>query len=309
MPSPIRYRPALLLLAGAMLLLLAPRAGAISVVAEDAPATVPLRVMSYNILVGLGPVPSWQTGGTDPTENLHRIADYIADEGGDIVLLQEVDSGNARTRGVDVAGVLGERLGFHHVFAPAYVNDAGGMYGIALLSRWPIIEHRVVELFKPDYSLSHPHLPDYFSEQRVALLARIDTPRGDLNVINTHLGLTEEQRLMQLRQIAELIVETNEEGPVIFGGDLNAEPDAMEILPVRRLLRDCYHGFPDGRGMPGNMRIAERFTFPYDEPDRCIDYLFVSADDFDVSRTVVPDVRLSDHRPVVSDLVWKTPTR
>lgn len=265
-----------------------------------------LVVMSYNILVGLGPVPTW-AAEADPRPTLARIAEVVREHGADLVLLQEVDRGAERTAGVDEATFLRQQLGYHGVFAPA-LGRSGGEYGVALLSRWPIRGHRVLPLFKPDYGTSHPELPEYFSEQRVALVAEIDAPSGPVTVVNTHLGLTREQRVHQLREIAGVLEEAAAKGPVLFGGDLNAEPDALELLPVRRLLRDCYHGFRDDRGLVENLPIRSRLTFPYDVPEVCIDYLFVSDLHFDVLRTEVLDVRHSDHRPVLAHLTCRART-
>ncbi|MEQ8821227.1 MAG: endonuclease/exonuclease/phosphatase family protein [Sumerlaeia bacterium] len=261
----------------------------------DEPASRTLTVMTYNIRVGLGLGGSWS--GHDPKENLLSIAELILDSGADIVLLQEVDTGARRTNEVDEPALLAEGTGFHAAFSPALQRD-GGHYGIAILSRWPL-EVQTVQLFKPDYS-GKPDLPDWYAEQRVAQVATVQAPGGPLTVINTHLGVTKDQRLPQLTQIATLVDRAPH--PVILGGDLNAEPDAEELLPLRNRLADAYHDMGQGRaGLPADLPIAERLTFPADDPNRCIDYLFYAQSAFQPIKTeVIAEKSLSDHRPVLA---------
>lgn len=249
-----------------------------------APAPTPLTVVSYNIRVGLG-TGDKSAPNPDPKESLESIAAFLRNTGADIVLLQEVDRGMKRSGGIDEAAILAGALGFHSVYEPALTKD-GGEYGIALLSRWPILRQERHELFKPDYSQRQPPYPDYYAEQRLAILAEIDTPGGPLVAIDTHLGLTNDQRARQLEQIAALVADEAARLPVIFGGDLNSKPEEPELAVIRSILHDSYDGKP-------------LLTFPWDTPDRCIDYVFVSPDRFTVESVTVPDVFLSDHRPVV----------
>src|SRR5688572_23064245 len=56
----------------------------------------------------------------------------------DIVALQEVDIGTRRGGFVDQPGELATTLGFQYVFA-ASINWDEGHYGLALVSRWPLV--------------------------------------------------------------------------------------------------------------------------------------------------------------------------
>ncbi len=262
-----------------------------------------VTVMTYKIRVGLGLKGS--RSGHDPTENLAAIAEVIRDSGAAIVLLQEVDRGVERTGGIDEAALLAQHLAMDHAFAPA-IEHQGGHYGIAILASGEILDQQVHLLFRPDHSETHPELPVYFSEQRVAQVARVRVGESEVTVINTHLGLTQEQRDHQLEQLAHIAREAIDPGPVILGGDLNCEPDALELSPLRALLRDCYHRFEDERGLLRNIPIRDRLTFPADAPNRCIDYLFISGHQLDVIETEVLETTASDHRPVVTRLTFNT---
>ncbi|HYG26664.1 MAG TPA: endonuclease/exonuclease/phosphatase family protein, partial [Caulobacteraceae bacterium] len=61
-----------------------------------------LRLMTYNV---------HRCVGTDRDLDVERVAEVIADCQPDIVALQELDVGRARTRGVDQAHRLAELLG------------------------------------------------------------------------------------------------------------------------------------------------------------------------------------------------------
>lgn len=266
-----------------------------------------LVVMSYNIMVGRFHQITSEYGSF--TENLEALIRVIRTASPDIVLLQEVDVGAERSERLDQATHLGKELGMEYRFAPA-IPFQGGHYGIALLSRWPIQEHVVIPLFNPDYTRTHPEwrlTNPGLSEQRVLQVARIDVGGRSVSVMNTHLGLSQHQRRIQLAQISAYVEEhlLLPNRGVILGGDLNCEPDALELLPIRKRLRDAYHQIPDENGIPRDIPIHRRLTVRSDLPRSCIDYIFVSDDAFTVIGTEVLDTTASDHRPVVSRLRFR----
>lgn len=268
--------------------------------AADAPRA-PLRVASYNIRVGIGADGKWS--GTDPTENLRAIAQFFLDEKIDVALLQEVDRGQKRTAGIDEVAALAEATGLHPAFAPA-MTDGSAEYGVAVLSRWPIASFDAVALPRIDYTRTNTELPAWFSEQRMALVARIDSPHGPISAVCTHLGLTKEQRLLQVEALARIArAEMRTGRAVVLGGDFNAEPDGAELAPVRAILGDAYHDHPRKNGLVEDLTVRSRYTFPANGPDRCIDYVFFDPAAFSVaSVAVLEDIRLSDHLPVVAEL-------
>lgn len=242
-----------------------------------------LTVMTYNIRVGVGPgrAISPELVG----ENLDRIAEVIRASGADVVLLQEVDQGVVRSGGIDETRHLSDALRMNVCFAPA-LEFGGGHYGIALLTTWEIVESGAVPLFRPDYSESHPEYPEHFSEQRVALIARLASGERTITAIDTHLGLTADQRDRQLAEIAELVQPHLLAGPVIVGGDLNCEPASPELahLSALRPVAEASEGL---------------LTFPADDPVRAIDHVYVSPGVRVISSEVLV-TDLSDHRPLVT---------
>src|SRR5215207_8107697 len=102
-----------------------------------APARTTLRVMTYNIHVGVG---------MDKKLDLQRIADVINRQQPDLVGLQEVDRGVRRTEGKDEIAELAAMTRMNFAFAPN-LDYQGGKYGVAILSRWPIKDtvHRLFQ--------------------------------------------------------------------------------------------------------------------------------------------------------------------
>lgn len=272
---------------------------------ESAPRE--LVVMSYNIMVGRFHQSTGQYKGF--AENLEALIEVIRRAGPDVVLLQEVDVGVERSERVDEAAHLAKALGMEYRFAPA-IEFQGGRYGIALLSRWPIQEHEVIRLFNPEYARTHPEwrlTNAGLSEQRVLQIARIDVRGRSVSVMNTHLGLSQHQRRIQLARIGAYVEEhlMLPNRALIFGGDLNCEPDALELSPIRKRLRDAYHQIPDERGIPRDLPIHQRLTVRSDRPRACIDYIFVSDGHLAVLGTEVLETTASDHRPVVTRLAFR----
>src|SRR4030095_7388475 len=98
-----------------------------------APKKQTVRVMSYNIHVGVG---------MDQKLDLERIAEVINKARPDLVALQEVDRGVRRTQGLDEIAELSRLTKMDYAFAHN-IDYQGGEYGVAILSRFPIekIDH------------------------------------------------------------------------------------------------------------------------------------------------------------------------
>ncbi|UCD24343.1 MAG: endonuclease/exonuclease/phosphatase family protein [Gemmatimonadota bacterium] len=227
-----------------------------------------LRILAYNIRHGLG---------MDDSVDLKRSAQLIRSIKPDVVTLQEIDNRTERTGYVDQTAVLAELTGMHGVFG-SFMDYQGGQYGMALLSRFPIIEYQ-----------NHP-LPDG-REPRSALAARviIEPIEQEIIVVGIHLYATEEERLAQGRTILQLF--ENESTPIILSGDFNSEPDSE----VMRLFNTVWT-------IPN--KGVDNLTFPSDEPSTEIDFILYRPDNmFRVSESrAIHEPLVSDHRPVLLTL-------
>lgn len=156
-------------------------------------------------------------------------------EHADLVFLNEVDLGMARSGNRDVAGELAVALGLHGVWVPQFLETTPGrdddlhhagedenresLFGIALLSRWPVDDVRVVELPGPEGL--------HFDRERmvgrqVALIATIDRPGAPFVAVNLHLSVhvTRADRAAQMRTVLEAL--RREKRPVALAGDFNS---------------------------------------------------------------------------------------
>lgn len=251
-------------------------AGCASSPAPHAPG--PIRVMVYNIHAGK------DAAGI---HNLERVAELLGSGDIDLVLLQEVDRGTLRSGGEDQPRVLEERTGLDAVFGRT-LDYQGGEYGIAVLSRLPVVGQRMRELVvEPRQERAGGSY-----EPRGVLLTTLRSGAGPLHVLNTHLDASRDDRY-RLQEVEQLLHVADSlrtlGGRVMIGGDLNAEPNSAVIA---RLLdagwRDAWTVCGSGDGL----------TFPADAPVKRIDYLFLSEGlqcrDAWVQRTTV-----SDHLPLV----------
>jgi endonuclease/exonuclease/phosphatase family metal-dependent hydrolase len=182
-----------------------------------------LRLMTYNVHSCIG-----MDGKLSPT----RIARVIARENVDVAALQELDVHRPRTGGVDQAEAIAERLNMLYHFQPAMRMEEE-KYGDAILSRYPMRLVRAGKL--PDLGLRP------FGEPRGALWVTVDFDGVPVQVVNTHLGLHEEERRKQLEALLgpDWLTHPAMKGPVIFCGDFNAWPGASVLRPLDRLLRDA----------------------------------------------------------------------
>ena len=228
--------------------------------------SVRLRVMTFNIHGGAP-----ETGPVD----LRAIAAVIAQAEPDLVGLQEVFRNVPRPGSPvqDQPRLLRAWTGMDASFIPSIDFGVGG-YGNALLSR-----------LRPD-EVQRVRLP-LGREPRTALEGRFTIEGRPIRFVDTHLGLTPDERLEQARRLAALVRESEE--PAILVGDLNAAPDSPEVGELLAAgLADC---------LP-----VDALTFPARTPDRRLDYILATPH-FRVDGCQVVETLVSDHRPVVAELV------
>jgi endonuclease/exonuclease/phosphatase family metal-dependent hydrolase len=261
------------------LLLAAPLAGAACAGRGSAHDSAPLRVLVYNI-----------HAGTDAAQrpSLDRIAAVIRDAGADVVLLQEVDSVVERTGRIDEVAVLDSLTGLHGVFGRS-LDFQGGGYGIAVLSRWPIVADSVVRLpvLPPQERAGGSHEP------RSALHVEIATPDGRLHVINTHLDASraDSARLQEIEEVLALAARVRDAGSrVLLGGDLNSTPESETQHRVRNAGWQDAWAVCDGAG--------DGFSYPDDVPRKRIDYLYFGGGERCRGAQVI-ETHASDHRPLL----------
>jgi len=228
-----------------------------------------LRILSYNIHHGRG---------TDDKVDLQRIARVIRDSRADLVALQEVDRGTSRTMKVDQTAELASLTGLHGTFGKA-IDYAGGDYGQAILSRFPIGETKIHWL---------PGEPD--RERRIAFEAMIDCDGRKIRFVTTHLHHASDE--FRQRQAEKLnAIYADDSSVTILAGDLNAYPESqpLKILKTRWTIANTAEGL---------------VSFPAGKPNRLIDFvIYQPAKGIAVTeQRVIDEAVASDHRPVIVEL-------
>lgn len=227
-----------------------------------------IKIMAYNI-----------NGCQEQRSCLDETAALILSERPEIVLLSHVLFECGRCEPSNQVEYLAWTANVHaYVFSenyragwPALRNNE--RVGNAILSQFPLRNARAQPLSKPRF---RPR------RNRRALWAEVDIDGRSLLVAALHnTSINPPRNLRQLREVLSVAP-----GPVILGGDFNAQPDSSAI----RLILDSgkFTGDIDGGA-----------TFPSDAPRLRVDYIFAPSDwQLLEHRTI--DFDRSDHLPVVS---------
>lgn len=213
------------------------------------------------------------TGALDP----EAIARAVERHDPDVVLLNEISSGWVLGGGMDVGTWLSQRLDRPIAFAPA----ADRQFGSAVLSAWEMTDTRVHRLPKGKGS-----------QDRSAVSARVQLAGQPLHVVSVQLqnkAADAPTRVLQGRALLEAI---RGMGPVVVGGDLNANPgtDAAELLL--------------GAGLTSAVdTVGDRdaLTYPATEPEQRLDWVLGRGVRF-VEADVLEQEISADHLPILVTL-------
>jgi endonuclease/exonuclease/phosphatase family metal-dependent hydrolase len=245
-----------------------------------ATATNRLRIMTYNVHSCIG---------MDGKLSAERVARVIARTNPDVVALQELDVGRARTGSMDQAHLIARYLEMDFHFHPA-MHLEEERYGDAILTHLPL---RLVKAGALPGLADKPKL-----EPRGALWVAIDLHGTDVQVINTHFGLLPRERMAQAEALIgdEWLANEQCRAPVILCGDFNASPSS----PVCRLLRAHLN---DAQLEAEQHRPKKTFSGRF--PTARIDHIFIDPE-LEVSGIEVPRSELvqvaSDHLPLIADV-------
>ena len=260
------------------------------------PRGVAMAFVSFAVVFGLILAAFEPDSGPQPFPDTVRIATYNINGGydaegvfqlelaartieaslADIVVLQEVDAGRPLSYGVDEVQFLARRLDMYQVFWPTVEQ----LRGIAVLSRWPLTDHRGALLTAEGEQIGAVYtlVQGGDSDPSLAVLGAQLAPGG------------EEKRLEQMAVLLDLLGDAS---PAVLAADLAAPPDDV----VYQQLINA--GFVDPDRVLG---IEHGFTTPAYRPTARHDYVLV--------RGLVPldarqvDSVASDHRLVVVEAGW-----
>lgn len=236
--------------------------------------------------------------GARPAEQL---AAALGEVRADVLALQEVDKGQARSSRVDQTTAVAETLGYRwHRFAAAFAGSTRGLrhrpvpshvpgdsgYGVALLSRWPVTSWHVRPLrpgpvrFAPADTLLGFRLR--LDQPRVLLAAVVQAPDGPVTVGCTHLSVAPPVARRQLAECAWAL--RSLPGPHLLLGDLNLGPaDAGRVTGMRGL--------------------AQVPTFPAARPRRQLDHVLAGPGLRAGGEASAVRLAVSDHRALAVEVL------
>lgn len=253
---------------------------------QEKPHEIPLRVMTYNIAAGIG---------VDGNFNIDRIAETIRTSGADVIGLQEVDvHWGARSQFENEIRYLAEKLDMHAFFAPIYDFDPleegepRRQFGLAVLSKYPIIHsenHEISRLSTQDDN-PEPTMTPGFPE----VVINIKGIKVSLYV--THLDYRADPFVREM-QVEDMLNIMSGEHQILVG-DLNAEPENLELQPLMSKFQDAWDvtNSEDGN------------TFPVPDAIKRIDYILTSPN-LNVTNAQRIESDASDHFPVIADIMLK----
>ncbi len=243
-----------------------------------------LRIMTYNVHSCIG---------MDGKLSCERIARVIAQYQPDVVALQEIDVGRQRTNSADQAALISDYLQMKFHFHPT-IHLEEERYGDAILTHLPM---RLIKAGRLPEPAGKP-----LSEARGAIWVVIEVDGIQVQVVNTHFGLSPGERSVQVEALlgGDWLGHPACRKPVVLCGDFNAGPGSAVCRRLGSRLRDVQLELEAHR---------PKKTFFGRYPTFRIDHIFTDADakivHVDVPSTHMTRVA-SDHLPLIADVQLAT---
>lgn len=286
-----------------------------------------MRVATFNVQHGQ---PNGLAGANvahSPQAVLDRLAGEIRALNIDVLALQEIDKDRRSSGHIDQPAYLACTLGMNHVYAPSAFG-----YGVATLSRYPIIRSRYLRLPQPAKPIYRDTSGGLFGwkvrwpEPRVALYCEFMSPVGPTSIANTHLDIHNMTARHQLQVVVECFERRGVAGSdgtvepaLLIAGDLNLYPDAVaqalghEPMSEKAIARARATGWTSP--IPQAIDVAREFeilhrqaTYPSAGPAKQIDFVLGSlrsgtseTDELHVQGEV-HTLSVSDHALLVVDI-------
>ena len=240
-----------------------------------------MRLLLYNIRYGVGAgasmhVPLPGAGYLLGNQTvLPDITEFIRSCDPDIVGLIEVDTGSIRSRMVNQAESIATELGMNTSYEIKYGESS-------INQLLPIIRKQGNAFLAAERV--HGETFHYFDTGIKRLIIELEMER--FAVFLVHLSLKYRHRHLQLRHLHDIIADT--EKPVIVAGDFNTfwgENEIYLFMKAAGLKSANTHSLP---------------SYPSRSPRRELDFVLYQ-DGIKVTHFEIPDVRLSDHLPLICD--------
>ena len=206
---------------------------------------------------------------------LPEITRFIKSVDPDVVGLIEVDTGSNRSRSVNLAEKIAADLGMNSSYETKYGEKSFNQI-------LPIVRKQGNAFMAAPRV--HGERFHYFDTGIKRLI--IELEMDDFAIFLVHLSLKYRHRHLQLRRLYDLIQETKK--PVVVAGDFNTFWGVNEIY---LFMKAAGLTSANAEGLP---------TYPSRSPRKELDFVLYQ-DGIKVTRFEVPNVRHSDHLPLVCD--------
>jgi len=290
-----------------------------------------LKVATWNIAYGRG-------NGTDEdgpwpreliAEKLDAIAELIRCADLDIVALQEVDFGSARTHDIDQARYIAEKAGLPYLtrittwqrnFVPYPFGRADRYFGRiwsghCIISKYPVLSNQRRDLGALRFK---PYWYQLFSIDRRVQHCQIQWNGKPLNVLNVHLErYSAKDRVLQAGRLADIVASVGPARSLLLG-DFNAPcPSSSQLHgfeddPLLDFRDDTTLSLVRDQGLslitdPGSAAQAQRrdrfYTFPAAAPNRGTDHILLGKELEAIDAHVLKEATaISDHLPIVAQI-------
>jgi endonuclease/exonuclease/phosphatase family metal-dependent hydrolase len=260
-----------------------------------------LKFAAFNIAHGRGTNEGNLSHRAGRRARLKAIAELLQQHQVDIAVLNEVDFGAVWTGHENQAEIIAREAGFAHLLEQRNFDAALPFqrlrFGNAILSRFPIKASQFVPL--PAFSERERRIAG--SKQGVLADIHVD---DQLTIRAFAVHLEPRDELTRIRSAAAISAcATNSPYPFFCLGDFNCSPASAEIESTSREPSAMDMLLKHGRLkiVPAHRLTPERFTFASFAPTVAIDWVLVPMDWEFISHEV-PNVQLSDHRPVLAEV-------
>jgi len=240
-----------------------------------------MRLVVYNIryATGTGPAFHLPLPGLGYLRSSRRVlrelTEFLRQQDADIIGLIEVDIGSVRSGMVNQAEHIATSLGHYSTYECKY--------GAGSVNQFLPIVRKQGNAFLAAPRV-HGERFHYFDSGIKRLIIELELE--DVCVFLVHLSLKYRHRQYQLRYLHELIEKSAK--PVIVAGDFNTFWGTHELYLFMKAA---------------GLRSANKeglFSFPSKAPRVELDFVLVSGQ-IDVQDFRIPDLQLSDHRPLICD--------
>ena len=240
-----------------------------------------MRLVVYNIRYATGFGPSFHLplpgAGYLRTNRrvLAGITEFLRRQDADVIGLIEIDTGSIRSSMINQAEHIATSLGHYSSYQCKY--------GTASVNNFLPIVRKQGNAFLAAPRV-HGERFHYFDSGIKRLIIELEMEEVSLFLV--HLSLKYRHRQYQLRYLHELVEKSQK--PVVVAGDFNTFWGTHELYLFKRAAR------------LRSANIRNLPTYPSNAPRAELDFVLVD-ERIDVTEFSVPDIRLSDHRPLVCD--------